>query len=240
MRYYWVKENKNYTLAPQIKNWFSALDIRKLKPGYYKDIPKRMLFYIEENPNTIFTDILVSPFFLVSEKIKDCLQLFEPNLEFKEFILLDQRNRRAQEYFLPQLSEMSCLTANSQFNLDRSRLKYIELDQESIKEKAIFTLGEVKSRYVIARLDVIEGMLRRNVKGLCIEEVYVKNAIGGRSNGRGNSVSRLCSRRKKGRGRGCTRIRMYTRHYWRVERNKKTDKCSGGFSGAYDGILFDL
>lgn len=184
MRYYWIKEDKNYTPAPQIKNWFGAFDIRKLKPGYYKEIPKRMLFYIERNPNTIFTDILVFPFFLVSEKIKDCLQLFEPNLEFKEFILLDRSNRKAQEYFLPQLSELSCLTKNSQFNLDHSKLNYIELNPEEIKEKAIFTLAEVKSRYVIARLDVIESMLRRNAKGLCIEEVDVKNAVGGIRNGR--------------------------------------------------------
>lgn len=184
MRYYWIKEDKNYTPAPQIKNWFRAFDIRKLKPGYYKEIPKRMLFYIEGNPNTIFTDIIVSPFFLVSEKIKDCLQLFEPNLEFKEFILLDRNNRKAQEYFLPQLSEQNCLTKNSEFNLDHSKLNYIELNPEEIKEKAIFTLAEVKSRYVIARLDVIESILRRNAKGLCIEEVHVKNVIGGTKNGR--------------------------------------------------------
>lgn len=184
MRYYWIKEDKNYTLAPQIKNWFGAFDIRKLKPGYYKEIPKRILFYIEANPNTIFIDILVFPFFLVSEKIRDCLSLFEPNLEFKEFILLDRSNRKAQEYFLPQFSERNCLTKNSQFNLDHSKLNYIELDPEQIKETSIFTLEGVKSRYVIARLDVIESMLRRNVKGLCIEEVNIQNAIGGIKNGR--------------------------------------------------------
>ena len=63
-------------------------------------------------------------------------------------------------------------------------MNYIELNPEEIKEKAIFTLAEVKSRYVIARLDVIESILRRNAKGLCIEEVHIKNVIGGTKNGR--------------------------------------------------------
>ena len=67
-------------------------------------------------------------------------------MEFKEFILLDRNNRKAQEYFLPQLSEQNCLTKNSEFNLDHSKLNYIELNPEEIKEKAIFTLAEVKSQ----------------------------------------------------------------------------------------------
>lgn len=76
-----------------------------------------------------------------------------------------------QEYFLPALTDIDCLTKNCKFNLDRSQLFHIEIDLDRVKDKSIFTLAGVRKRYIIARLDVVESFLRREAKGLLLQEV---------------------------------------------------------------------
>lgn len=174
MRYFRIEADRNYTTSPQIINWYQQLDNRDLKTGSYDKIPKRTLLRIQPNKNTIFLDVVSSPFFLISEMVKDCVSLYEPNLSYKEMILLDHKNNKMQPYFHPMLREVDCLSNNAVFNMDHSELKMIELDEKRIEDKAIFRLAGVKKWYVIARLDLLESLLRRGAVGLSIQEVSVR------------------------------------------------------------------
>ncbi len=49
----------------------------------------------------------------------------------------------------------------------------IILKREKIKEKAIFKVGGIKERYIIARMDLVESILKREVKGINLIEVKV-------------------------------------------------------------------
>lgn len=179
MRYFRIEADRKYTTLPQIINWYQQIDNRDLNKEGYDKIPKRTLLFIQPNKNTIFLDVVSSPFFLISEMVKDCVALYEPNLSYKEMILLDQKNSRTQSYFHPMLRELDCLSNNAVFNLDHSELKTIELDEEKIEDKAIFRLAGVSKWYVIVRLDLLESLLRRGAVGLSIQEVNVRkgNAI---------------------------------------------------------------
>jgi len=171
MRYFLIETDKNYVYAPQIKNWFKQIDVRDLKKGSYDKIPKRLLLRLIENPNTLFTDVITTPFFLVSKIVKEVAEKFEPNLHFKEFVLLDQMYGKAVEYFLPTLDEIDCLTEESEFNLDHSILTKIVIDLDKVGDNSIFVLSGVKNRYVVVRLDFAESMLRRNAIGFCLKEI---------------------------------------------------------------------
>lgn len=174
MRYFKIEADRKYATAPQIINWYQQLDNRDLKTDSYDKIPKRTLLRIQPNKNTIFLDFISNPFFLFSEKVKDCVALYEPNLSYKEMILLDYKNSRMQPYFHPMFHELDCLGENTVFNLDRSELNIIELEEEKLEDKAIFRLAGVSKCYVIVRLDLLESLLRRGAIGLSIQEVSVR------------------------------------------------------------------
>ncbi|HEX3075530.1 MAG TPA: hypothetical protein VHQ24_01540 [Lachnospiraceae bacterium] len=174
MRYYLIQTDNNYIKIPRFKDLHRHLDVRDITMGGYYKIPKRMLFRIEEDRDTMFVDILATPIFLLTEKIKKLLSMFEPNLNFKEFILLDQGHGRTETYYMPTLEEIDCLSEKSEFSRMHSELARIVLDREKIQDKAIFTIAGVDRRYVIARLDVIESMIRRDATGYRITELEVE------------------------------------------------------------------
>lgn len=171
MRYFIIKKDPEESLSPDIINWYGKIDVRNIRQGFYHALPERLLLKINGNERTVFTNIITRPFFLVSEGLKECLELYEPNLSFKEIVLLDQTYKQAQEYFLPTLEEVNCLTENCKFNMNRSELLEAEFELSKIGDKSIFYLGDVNSKIIVVRLDVAESMIRRGSRGFLLEEV---------------------------------------------------------------------
>lgn len=173
MRYFLLEADKGYTNVPQIINLHAQIDVRDLKKGSYYKIPKRILLRIRGNKNTVYTDVISQPVFLISELMKKVLEKYEPNLNYKETVLLDQEYGQAERYYLPTLEEIDCLTKESVFNLNHSVLHKIVIDTDRTEDKCLFALSGVSNRYVIARLDLIESVLRRGAKGLHLKEIEV-------------------------------------------------------------------
>lgn len=173
MKYFIVKQDNEYKNAPRFINWFQNYDMESYEAGHYSRLPDRKVIEIEPNANTTFIDVLSNPFFLVSKEIKKVLSLFEPNMEFRQILCLDRKNQLGHQYFLPCLPFISCISPKSQFNLDHSMLLKPVLEEEKIPDKGIFILGDVKSRYVVMRLDVVETILRKKVYGIELEEVEI-------------------------------------------------------------------
>lgn len=173
MIYFIVRQDKDYKNAPRFINWFQNYDMQSYEKGAYSRLPERKVIEIEANANTTFIDVLSNPFFLVSKEIKKVLSLFEPNMEYRQILCLDSKNQLGHQYFLPCLPFISCISEKSHFNLDHSMLLKPVLEEEKIPDKGMFLLGDVKSRYVVMRLDVVEAILRKKVYGIELEEVEV-------------------------------------------------------------------
>ncbi len=117
-----------------------------------------------------FVDIVTIPFFMVSEKIHNLIKIFEPNMQYKEIILLDKKNGRAEVYYLPILEEVNCLGKNTKFNLDYSVIEKPILCKEKVGDKSIFRLPEGPSGCCVVRMDLLESILRRDAYGFKIVE----------------------------------------------------------------------
>lgn len=129
---------------------------------------------IETGEDALFIDIMTDPIVMVTKKVKNCLQLYEPNVPFKEIILLDRKKRVTQNYFVPGLAELDFLTDRSEYTNWNYDLKYAELDKKKIGDKAVFTVKGPEKRNIIIRLDVAESLLRRGAKGFLLRETGVK------------------------------------------------------------------
>lgn len=173
MRYYLIIQDKGYINVPKMESVYQKLSDNGSKPPSVNNLKRRSIIEMKSKKETIFPDILVGGLFLVSEKSKECISLFEPNMHFKEIILLDKRRKVKQHYFLPIFFEVDCLTKNSEFSFGHMELKKIEIDESKLKDKAIFRIAGIEKNYIIARLDMIESLLRRGIKGMALEEIYV-------------------------------------------------------------------
>ena len=173
MRYFIIEQDKGYTDIPESVSWF-----QKLGPGdamkSVQNFPDREIFMVKTGDSPVFIDFITEPMVMVTERVKKCLQLYEPNLPFKEIVLLDSKKRMARNYFVPRFSELDCLTGRSEYTNWNYDLKYAELDVGKIKDKAVFTIKGPQKRNIVIRLDVAESLLRRGAKGFLLRETDVK------------------------------------------------------------------
>lgn len=171
MKYFLMEEDRRIACLPRILHWSQKIDIRDICLQNAYKLPARELLFIQGNENTLFTDFISKPFFLVSEKVKKVLKMYEPNLITKEIVLLDQVYERAERYFLPVFEEVECLGKNSIYTLDHSEVKHIVLNKSSIESHTIFRISNVGKHYVVGNLDVVESILKRECKGLQLTEL---------------------------------------------------------------------
>ena len=173
MRYYLVSQDKGYSKLPKIKNVFDKLSLNRTKAPNIENLEKRFILEIESEVNTEYVEILMSSLFLVTQEIKDCIKLYEPNISCKEVILLDRKNKEKYHYYLPELDSIECLTDNCEYGFGHYELKKIEIDENKTKDKAIFRLAKMEKDYIIMRLDLVESLLRRGARGIMLEEIQV-------------------------------------------------------------------
>lgn len=171
MKYFILKTDPRFDASPVIIDWFQKIDRRNIQLGKSHNIENRQLFFIESNPITIFPDVLSFPTFMVTEKLRDVIRLYEPKMLFKEIILLDQKYTKVCTYHLPIMDYVDCLTGGSRLTRDRSKIITAEIDPYKICEHSIAYIASVGSQYTIARLDVVESFLRRGAKGVFLDEV---------------------------------------------------------------------
>lgn len=174
MRYFLIKPNKQYQNLPEVINWYEKEEARRLLQKEYDRLPEQMLFPIRGDENTNYLDVLFHPFFLLSKPIKKVLELYEPNYDYKGITYINPKMRQVKDYFYPILPEISCLTEESQYNLDHIVVTKAVINRWKVGDVSLFRLQDVKNKQIIIRLDLVESLLRRGAKGFVLEEVKCK------------------------------------------------------------------
>lgn len=101
------------------------------------------------------------------------VEMYEPRTVWRETVLLDRKNEKVSQYFLPIFEEVDCLAENAVFNLNHSLLKEIVLDGKKLRGHAIFRIAGVEKAYIVGNLDVVESMLKRGLRGIGLTELQV-------------------------------------------------------------------
>lgn len=181
VRYFIIEQDKSYTKAPRIVNSYKKgevkLNTKLIIDGIYKGIGTRTLVDCVGEKDSPYIDIISDPTFMVSKNVKKILSKFEPNMEFKELVVLDKKNIKVKQYYIPVLDRFDCLSSDSILNLDKSVVKKMKLDLSKVLDKCLFTVSGVNSQYVIARLDFVESILRREAIGINLIEIETVGCI---------------------------------------------------------------
>lgn len=171
MKYFIITEDCTITQRPFLLGWQEKINVRDIHPESAYRLPKRELIFIRSDPEPLFTDIISTPFFMVSEKVLKTIKMYEPRLATKELVLLDQGNNKAERYFLPVFEEIACLGEGSLYNLNHSEIRKAVLDRHRIGESSMFRLAGVEKQYIVGNLDVVESILKRGCVGISLKEL---------------------------------------------------------------------
>lgn len=170
MKYFLVEEDIRNRIPYGI-NINRELDIRKIHTGYYHKIPSTNVIEFNIKNEMIFPDILSCPLYLISKLCLEVLEFYEPDLTYKLIYLLNKKSKVNRVYYMPALYEADCLSKKSVFNNNRSKIKQVVIDRDRIPDIHIFRVAGFDDPYVIMRLDLVESLFRRGLKGVRITEV---------------------------------------------------------------------
>ncbi len=175
MKYFLINWEEQGNPVPRIVNWMEMLDYHAIQTREIKKLPQRTLLYIDNNPETVFSDIINSPFFLVSKMVWDVMNKYGIRQEGKQIVLLDGVYGFAEIYYLLNLKECSCLHTDTEFNNDSTVIKKLILEKKkSDNLPPFFRVGGMQRDYIIGRLDFVESILRRGAKGIRLEELELR------------------------------------------------------------------
>ncbi len=149
MKYYEVFVNPDY-VPPRPLGWFGVIDRRTLEIRKSYELPKHILLTVEEHMQTVFTDIVTFPCFMVSRKVRDVIKLYNPHIVYVRVVFLDKTKKRSMEYYIPYFTQ-----APDAMEKREPVLKIKKCDKET----------------TVMRMDLMESILRRGAVGIGLKEI---------------------------------------------------------------------
>ena len=179
MKYFEIQDSPELKYAPQLKNWYGKFDVRNIRIDSFPKLPDMQLFTIESSKNTIFTDLILFPFLLVSPMVQEVIKIYRECCFFRKIVLLDQENQESRVFFLPVLDETNAIQIQRiQYKNGKRNLEMPEIQGERIElDRNLFWVRDSKKRHIILSLDMAESLIRRNIMGLGLCEVELYNKL---------------------------------------------------------------
>lgn len=181
MDYFWVRQDKRYIFTPEITN---VRDI-VLKRGDVaiendKKIADVNVALASPQRKTDFVDILDSQLFLIRDRVKEVLEMYEPAMIFKMVCILSNFTGEYGNYYMPICQKVDCLSGKSVTTPDKSQVKQLVLNSNKIKSQSIFQVAGVKTDVMVIRLDVLESLLRRKITAFQFDQIEMEANESGR------------------------------------------------------------
>lgn len=174
MKYFEVQDTPELKNAPRLMNWYGRFDVRNICPEGYPKLPERELFFIEPSENTIFTDIILFPFLLISPMVRDVIQMYREPCFYRDIVLLDQSSGLSKIYHLLVLDETRQLQLISRQYRDGICLSGLDAAKKGVNiDRNFFWVRDAFKRHIVISMDMAESLIRRNITGLGLEEVIL-------------------------------------------------------------------
>ena len=169
MKYFLVEVNEKY-IAPVPVGWYGIIDKKTLSKKSPYQIGKHLLFPVESNMQMVFTDVMTSPCFMVSETVRNVIRKYDSFIYFIRIILLDKEHRQSMAYYIPYLDTVPYTIRK---DVDKGGKPYFAVDKKSVEEKAVAEITDGHNSHVIMRMDLIESILRRQAVGIGLREIQM-------------------------------------------------------------------
>lgn len=132
--------------------------------------------YFKQNQFIKYSDVLFSPYILLSEPSKKVFSLYEEEMQFKIVqIFADEiADDTTFRYYFPNVKCLDCLSDKT-IVLPNKEIKELILSKEKINNHHVFYVDGILSLNLIVSAAVVESFLRRGLYGVKFEEVLISN-----------------------------------------------------------------
>lgn len=167
MKYFKIMVDKHYT-PPMPTGWYGVLDKKSLEKRKSYQMPKHMLFYVEEHMQMVFTDIITFPCFMVSKMVQSVIEKYDRSVRFARVILYDRKRGDSMAYYIPFPDRIGIDKEDTgEGNISGEKTEMGEV----MEERVIAELRTPEGTFVVMRMDLAESILRRDAVGIGLEEV---------------------------------------------------------------------
>lgn len=172
MKYFMI-ETDDKNRIPYSINKNNAIDIRLLSRERFNTLPLWNVVEMNFPEEGFFPDIICSPFILLSEDCVKTALMYQKGILYKGIKLWDRKSGENTTYFLTVFDELDCMSDKTQYNSVGNRILKLVLKEQKIKDMAIFKVKGYVSSSFIGRMDFVESILRRGIRGIRLTEIEI-------------------------------------------------------------------
>lgn len=173
MKYFLIRTDEKNKIPYGI-NKNMAVDTRLLTKEKFGRLPVWNVVEMNFPREGFFPDLICSPFLLLSDVFMETVMMYQPGTPHKGIKLWDRNSGINETYSLAVLDELDCMSDETQYNSVGNRILRLVLDREKIGDKAVFKVKGHVSGGIVGRLDFVESILRRDVRGIRLVEIEVE------------------------------------------------------------------
>ncbi len=100
--------------------------------------------------------------------------MYQSDIPYKGVKLWDWKNGANATYFLTVPDRVEAMSGRSEFNTVGNRIRKLALDKGKTADLAFFRLEGMDRNCMFGRMDFVESLLRRDVRGIRLSEVEVE------------------------------------------------------------------
>lgn len=181
MEYFLIEEEMGNKVPYNI-NKNRTIDIRQLTRENINEIPMWNVVQMDFPIEGFFPDLLCSPWIMVSKTFMEVIKLYQTDIVYRYMKLWCVERDINVTYFAPILQEINCLSNETQYNHIKNRVTELVLNYEKIKNAQIFKIKGYDRKCIVGRMDFVESLLRRKVRGIRLEQIKLDYGDVKRSN----------------------------------------------------------
>ena len=123
------------------------------------------VLFMEGNKDSIYPDVIETPVFLVSDRLKRLLESYDPAVFYRRVALNQVKEKKQRMYWLLLTEKTECLDERSE---------YIILERGAVGERRIFKVKGLMTPKILVHVDVAESIMRRDFDGILFRPVEVR------------------------------------------------------------------
>lgn len=178
MEYFILSQKQNIpnTIKLNLKTDNGYERRQMIEKQYADDVNDVSIVYTKDKKMSFYADVIDTPTFLISEKVKEVFVNYDDSIIVKCVILSGENSDTKKVYWMPLMDCIDCMSPETEFYKDGS-LKKLVLDKAKIEGKKIFRVANLKEYPVIINLDMAESLLRRFLSGIEMTKVKVNEIV---------------------------------------------------------------
>ena len=167
MEYFELFQSSKVENAIEIVGLDTGAYCYRMEKKDFDELDRLKVAYYSGREYEELCDVLKEPAFLVSDRLKHILEVYDRKTQFKGVKLFstDEGVKEYPLYWVPFFQETDCLHEKTQ-KYENGFLKELILDKKKIEGLSVFRIGNILEYKVIVSLPVAESILRRRFYGV--------------------------------------------------------------------------